>query len=372
MIPYVLIVIIPALFCFVAVDRSEAGGRRICIGSGKMIRSSNLAVPVFFVMLFFLLALRHESIGRDLLGYKSIFRGFSHQRIDNLVKFEPEALYAVLNWGIGQITNNYQWFLVIMAVLTIPPIASIYNEDRRYGYLKIILFLNMSTFIMLFSGLRQSLAMAIGMLAYRAVRKNRLILFLALTLVAIGIHHSGFMILFMYPLYHVRLKMKHLWVIFPGMLTVLLFNRQIFGVLTRIAMEYSDKYETEMTSTGAYGSLFLFILFAVFAFVVADEGKMDKEMFGLRNFLLFAVILQSFAPLHYLAMRLNYYFILFIPLIVPKVVASAKPGYKQVAQLGHAVMCVFFTFVYLSSTYESYLTGISTLDTIPYVPFWRG
>ena len=42
--------------------------------------------------------------------------------------------------------------------------------------------------------------------------------------------------------------------------------------------------------------------------------KMDEEAFALRNILTFAMVLQSFASLNYLVMRMNYYYILLVPI----------------------------------------------------------
>lgn len=372
MLPYFLLIIIPLLFRFVVFRRSEEGARCVRVGCGYEIYSGNVMIPVFFLLLFLFLALRDETVGRDLMNYKSMFISYNRRSVEQLLGLDSEMLYALLNWCVGRFTDNYQWFLAVAAALTLFPIAKVYGEDRRNGYLKLVIFVNMSTFIMLFSGLRQALAMAVGMIAYRMVRKKKLIWFLILCLVAYYIHRSGFMILFMYPLYHLRLKMKHAWFIVPGMLFILVFNKTVFRALLPLLTTYTDRYGTEITQTGAYTMLILFVLFAVFAFVIADEKKMDQEMFGLRNFLLFAVALQCFAPLHNLAMRMNYYYILFIPILIPKVIATCKNRYREVAGLANIVLCVFFTAYFAITTYNSYVTGISTLDTIPYIPFWKG
>ena len=84
------------------------------------------------------------------------------------------------------------------------------------------------------------------------------------------------------------------------------------------------------------------------------------------------VELQCFAPVHYIAMRLNYYFIIFVPIAVPKMIKKTSKQYEQVAALANVVLTLFFAFYFLDSTYTSYLTGISELDTIPYIPFWKG
>ncbi len=97
---------------------------------------------------------------------------------------------------------------------------------------------------------------------------------------------------------------------------------------------------------------------------------MDDELFGLRNFLLLAVVLQCFAPIHPLAMRLNYYYILFIPMTMARLIDIPKSSMKRIAKLASVMIALYFTYDFLSKTYQSYITGISALDTIPYKFFW--
>ena len=98
---------------------------------------------------------------------------------------------------------------------------------------------------------------------------------------------------------------------------------------------------------------------------------MDEESMAIRNFLTMAVIIQCFSPLHSLAMRMNYYFILFIPLALGDAVKNAKEEYKDIAKWGEIVLCVFFTVYFIVNTYNSSKSGKSALDTIPYEFFWQ-
>lgn len=230
----------------------------------------------------------------------------------------------------------------------------------------------MTTFVMIFSGIRQSLAMGLGMIAYRFVRKKKWLAFLLTVLIALGIHHSAFMILFMYPLYHLSFKKKHLWFIIPAVAVTFIFNRQIFVFANRILADFSDEYTTEIASTGAVTSLILFIAFAIFSYMIPDESAMDQETIALRNFMVFAVFLQCFSPLHSLAMRLNYYYILFIPLLLPKILKVPSPAFRQVAKLGEIVLSVFFTLYFFYTIYIGCTVGNDALlNTCPYVPFWN-
>ena len=278
----------------------------------------------------------------------------------------------MLNWIIGNIFGNYQIFLAFVAAICILPIALLYCEDRHFGFLKIVIFVNLPTFVMMFSGLRQAIAISIGTIAYHFVRKKKLFPFLLTVLIAFGFHKSSFMLLPMYWIYQIRFKRKHLLIIAPAMVVLYLFNSTIFNFLLTFIGDYADKYDATAGATGAVNMLILFGLFVIFSYVLSDESKMTDEMFGLRNFLLVCFALQCFAPVHNLAMRLNYYYILFIPIAVAKVFPVVRSQYRQIAKLAHIVLCAFFTVYFLYTSYISCITGISDLDTFPYVPFWRG
>ena len=112
--------------------------------------------------------------------------------------------------------------------------------------------------------------------------------------------------------------------------------------------------------------IILFVMFAVFAFLIPDETKIDSETIGLRNFLLFSIVIQMFAPLHSLSMRMNYYYIVFIPLLLPKIIKYKSERYKQVAVVARHVMVIFF-FIYF---FINASVG-GGLRVFPYHFFWE-
>ncbi len=372
MIPYLLLIAIPSVFLLVWIDRTSSRRTlRVALRHTPAVKENNLALPVFFAVLLALLVCRHETIGRDLHAYEYYFDIYPYMDIEDFDLFREESLFRLLNWAVGQIDHNFQLYIAAVAVITIIPIACVYCEDRRNSYLKIVVFLSMSTFVMLFSGLRQMMTIACAMIAYRFVREKKVIPFLLMALIGYGFHHSAFMILLLYPLYHARFKKNHLWIIVPLAVASFVLNNQIFMSLQMFMQSISDRYEYEATETGAFMSLVLFLMFAVFAYVVPDESKMDQEMFGLRNYLVAAVFFQCFAPVHTLAMRMNYYFIIFIPIALAKLIAVPKPGMEKVARFALIVLSLFFTYDFVKTVYDGAMTGISLLDTIPYRPFWR-
>ena len=369
MIPYIILCFVPLLFSFVSFGNKKEA--RLIIGSNEYTQSRNISLIIFFLMVSLLLALRHETVGNDTGNYRIYFEYYRVQSLSSFFSFSPEVLFYTLNWLIGKFTDSFQVYLTIVAVVTLLPIALLYIEDREHSYLKIVLFLNMSTFIVLFSGIRQMLAVAV-VVAYIFVRKKKILLFLVAVLIAVGFHHSGFILIVLYPLYHIKFTSKHLFFLIPAFVLVLLFNKQIFLYLAKLYASYSEGVgDITTSSTGAITMLLVFVLFIVFCYIIPDEEKMDKELFGLRNMLVFCTFIQSFASVHALAMRMNYYFIVFVPIIMAKVLKVAKPRYKEVAKFAEIVICVFFTVYFLFGIWRAYKTGEGALNTVPYVPFWE-
>lgn len=367
MIPYVLLMFLPL---FISTFVIQCRCKYVYDFDEKQrIQNKNCLLTFFFIILITILALRDETIGRDLRNYKFYFETYSSLELEAVFQSERDVLFYLLNWIVGRYTDNYQIFLTVVAIITVLPVAFVYNEDKQHSFLKIVLYMNMSTFVMLFSGLRQSIAIAIGVIAYEFVKRKRPIIFLLFAFLAWGFHHSAFMILLFYPLYYITFKKKHLWFVVPVILMFFVFNNQIFTWATNIIG--GEKYTAEIGNTGAYTMLILFIMFAVFSYIIPDENKMDKETLGLRNFLLIAVLLQCFSPIHNLAMRMSYYYIIFIPILVPKIINYSKSNMKEIAYIAKNILVVFFISYYLINTYNSCQTGISALDIYPYVPYWK-
>lgn len=372
MIPYLILIFLPLVFFFVSFQKQK-GRLKLAVGNNSEIQNNNLLIPVFFILFFILLILRDETIGTDILNYKNNFESVSYMGFKEVLNREgADPLFYIFVWLVTRVTQNYRLFLAIVAAVILFPIAKLYSEDREYSFLKIILFMNLPVFIMIFSGLRQAIAFSVGIIAYKYVREKKLFWFLVCALIALCFHHSGFILFALYPIYHANFKKKHLWFVIPIIALVYVFNEVIFETATEfLFLFFGEDYSAEITDTGAYTMLILFILFAILSYVLPDEEQMDKEMIGLRNILLAAVVLQCFVPLNQLAMRLNYYFVLFIPIFIPKLIKSCKSSFKQIGYISNWVFSIYFLIYYLDKLYTGCTTGISSLNTYPYVFFWQ-
>ena len=329
------------------------------------VRKNKISITVFFLLLTVLVMLRHRSVGSDTETYIYLFKQYSNSSWNDLGKYAIESGFVYLNKIVSIFSDEPHFFLAIIALITSAMIYPTYKRLCIDSSLTIVLFCTMSTFVMMFSGIRQMLAIGIGFVAYEFVRNKKLVPFILVVFLATVIHTSAFILAFMYPLYYAKITKKWLLAVVPSLAIVFVLNRQIFHILALVLERYTD-YDASTTQTGAYMMLILFVLFAIFSFLIPDEETLGEETIGLRNFLLLSLVIQMFAPLHTVAMRMNYYYIIFIPLLLPKIIEHRSERWGQVATVGRHVMVVFFLGYFFFSAYTS-----GALKVFPYHFFWE-
>ena len=97
-----------------------------------------------------------------------------------------------------------------------------------------------------------------------------------------------------------------------------------------------------------------------------DEELTDEER-GLRNIMYIVLVIQMFAPLNSVIMRINYYFLLLVPIIVTKIANKSRSRWGDVARTVNMVMCAFFIVYFFFNAY----TDEDILRVFPYVAFWQ-
>ena len=318
-----------------------------------------LTISAFFFIFIGLLALRDATCGIDLVQYEWKFSESAHSSWLDIWRSGKDVGYYLFQKAVRTVTSDFGIFLGLVSVLSLGGIWFFYGRESESAVLTIALFVTVAPFTMYFSGLRQILAMALVVPAWYCAKHKKWGWFLLTVLLTFLFHRSGLVIALLYPLYHIRISHKWLYMLIPTFLLVFLFNKPIFRFLMVLAGE--EKYP--MSDTGAYAVLILLVLFAVYAFVIPDEDQMDADAYALRNILILAVFLQCFAPVHTLAMRVNYYFLLFIPVLIPKIARRAKPVWRFAAQVSVMVMVVFFTILFFMQGH----LGDDDLNVFPYV-----
>lgn len=367
MFPYFLLLFISTV-CPLLFYQTQGGV--LVFGDDQITRKRNkMTLILFFAGLFVLLALRDITVGKDLNEYKVIFERCYRSSFDELINLKWELGYTVYNKIIAYVSKDYRFFLIVTAALTLIPIYKLYSQETKYSFLLIVLFVNMPCFLMIFSGLRQAIATSIGIFVFMAMEKKKYILSALLILLASLFHLSAWVLLLLYPAFFIKIKVKHLLFVLPSMLAIYAFRIPLLAALITLMPDQYTEFYGEIGNTGAIGMMILFLIFSIFAFAVLDEECISKETYFLRNILLIATIFQFFVPIHGLVQRMSYYFLVFVPVAILRIVQTPRKIMKNVSDAAVIVMSCFFALYFF---YNGVFSTDNLLDVFPYKFFWSG
>ena len=359
MLPYFLLIILPTVvWCwdkFVRLDQKNPWAHR----------TKSSSITVFMLIFLLLLSLRGLKCGNDTIQYLRLFKQYSSKTIEQLFSDETHELgYKILNNIVGSMTNNYQYLLAVTSLLCVCPLWYFYKKESEIPVLSIALFLSVAPFSMYFSGIRQAIAMSLGIFCWYAAKNKKFVLFLCTVGLAMLFHTSSFVLVVLYPLYHAKITKKWLWFVLPAMAAVYILKDDIFDFVLELMWK-----DYEVTSeTGAFMILLLLVIFAIYSYIMVEDSALDQDTIAMRNILLLSVVLQMFAMLHPLSMRMNYYFLIYVPILIPKIAKQCKKQFVNLSAISVTVMTLYFLYYFVNMIITD---NKDYLNIFPYIPFWN-
>lgn len=319
---------------------------------------------IAFLSLFLMFALRHMSMGLDLkyttsYGYLGRFLRITSASWSDI--FNPEVAhyekgYVIFNKIIGTIHKDRQFFLGACAFFTILPIIYVIYKKSESPFQSVIIYMGLPVFLLTYSGIRQALAIGICFLAFLYIEDKKIVKFALLVILAMLFHRSAIIFFIAYPLYHLKMSVSVRWASVVLMPVVFVLKRPLFAIFSKIFKE-----NAVAKNTGA-GTLFIiFALIYVFCMLYSDGSK---EQNGLLNLFLMACLCQAFGGIYDTAVRVAYYFMLSLVILIPNVIEKMdsnldKPIFKT------AVVVAFGAFG-LYSIYKS-----TWAMAYPYFFYWE-
>lgn len=355
------------LLCYWYVVAAAVFGYFLAWAIGKPKCTRDRAVIVcFFAAYIASVCFRSPSVGVDTRSYIAYFETGSLLGWDNPYYLGDYELGFQTLSAVISLFGGAQLFIIVAGLISVIPLAVLYYRESENGLLCCSFFLISLLFEFYFSGIRQGIAIGIGLIAYYFAKRRRLVPFLVFVAFASTMHTSAVIMLCIYPLYHAKITQKWIPAVAILMAAVFFMRDFLFNdvLLPMFGGEYLAGYSYLSGESGQGALSALFLLLAAYACVMLDSEKSDPETLGLRNILLLAAAIHMFTPLHPVVCRVNYYFIPFIPLAVARVNSRVKPLLKPVEQIASFVLPVFFIAYFLFAKGNS-------LSISPYVPFFN-
>lgn len=205
----------------------------------KTRKQKAIFIILSFALVFFVSAFR-VNVGTDYKSYEEWFNNITAPTLGY-----TNFMFNNLIYIIKLFTNNSQVFFVISSFLILSIVyIAIIKEQKEYD-LALFLFIALGFYFSTFNGVRQWIAVAIFMFAYRfAINKNFKI-YAALVLLASLFHISAILLLPVYFLFNIRISDKIKLIIIAVSLIVfkfLNFESIIAFFLQNFAIEFYWRY----------------------------------------------------------------------------------------------------------------------------------
>lgn len=338
------------------------GGSNIC----KSVVSLRRIHLVVFLLLLFLMGMRHYSVGTDTMTYVEEFWGTSTDgSLLRLLTSTTEPLYNLTLWICKQFTSNYTWFLIVFSF----PVAWGFTFlVKRYSddyLISVLLFIVLGILGFCMAGMRQAVALGITMWGYNFAKEKKLIKFLLCVFVAYGFHNSALVYLLAYILVNkVNIKRITSYWIIAGICFVLgVVRNPIVLNLAQIMMidERFDGYTQGGNSSLNYTMFIIQAVLLLFSCLYMKRKQILKNEDNCKLLTLSFVGLyfQAFTPIVGEFFRVSMYFSVYQCILIPNIIREIENRKtKYIAYFG--ILTVGFLYIFL-------IQGTAT----SYIPFWK-
>ena len=323
---------------------------------------NKLVVFMGFFVTLILLMFREKTVGADIApSYVKYFYEFGATSWSELlVGVKNEHGFRILWKTLYAICPHYEFFIVATSIIIVLPIMITYiKHTEDFPLLVVCLYIGLDCFVIMFSGLRQAIAMSICFASYGLIKDKKYFKYLIVVLIAMQFHISAFIGYFVILAYNFKTTRKSAYLVFPLVIICWVFNKQIIQLFIPLMQIVNPDYKQyQIESTGAYASIVMYIGILVYLYLIKSD---DKKFVGFRNIMVIITLIQCFAPVIIVAARMSYYFIIFLPWIVTKSVAILKDRY------GNKYLWVYTAFLILAMLLFANILIENRLNILPYV-----
>ena len=328
----------------------------ILLNKGNMQNRNKLFVIFATSNWTILSGLRHISIGADTLAYYNSYNRTKWTNWDDLFENFREIIFHGSSEGKDPgyyifvkfsqlLTNNYQVFLVIIALIFTVPLGLWIFRNSRNAFISFLIYSTLFYSFFSITGSRQTIATSIVVLiGYKYIKEKRLLPFILLTLLGFTIHKSALVFFPFYFLANKKITKKYLLSMLAAFPVLMYFRVPItlfFGNVS--GYEYSI-YD----GAGTLNFTILLLLVAIISLWKSKkilENNINATHFF--NALVIAVLATPLTWVNPSGMRVVQYFSLFLMLLVPEIINSFKKDERLL--VGFVVISLLIMFLLRSN-----------------------
>ena len=326
-----------------------------------------------FTILAVPLSLRGETVGEDTSHYLDVFHCVSNLSWKTILtsgfdvvyaivygaNLKIETGFAILNKLIGSFTDNGQWMIAIVSILTCALFGRFILMTFDDVSLPTFTFLCGSLYMESYNIARQLLAMAIAIQAYKHLKEKSYFKVFVILFIAILIHKTAIVLLITVPLMHVNNYNRGLKVLFVVGIGVFVMHPFIFKLISLLIPRYSAYLTTNYWGFSFHGIIILWVIELVLCILLIHNQITSNEAFLTITFVFLYILCQIVGMNISVFQRIGLYFniasLSLFPLGTSLFVETSRSYYK----LG--------IYVALSGLYISYALS----ESRQFIFFWQ-
>lgn len=313
------------------------------------IRYNNKA---FFLItgfsLFLVMGLRHISVGTDLYSYYNEFLN-----AELYLKLRKNELgYAYFNYFFSSLGINFQVYLLIISGIVVVTISKIYSKFSQNIVLSFYLFVTLGLFAMTMTGLRQSMAIIITMLAFINLMEKKSLLFFTLVGLATLFHNSAIIFIVIYFIKNIKItKRKGTVLYIITLLSYFIKDILIMFVMHISPGRYLRRYlivESEVNPI----VILVYIAIPIAVLLVWNRDSMDDKLKESTSIMILMSLINI--VIYFIAIdipmvsRFTYYFMVYNTILLPNVIESIKS--KDIKFIAKGACIILPLIMFLMST----------------------
>lgn len=317
-------------------------------------KKNKIFLIISFLQMFIIAAIRNIDVGTDLQNYIPFYeRCETYSWAQILEPGLKEYGYRIYNKVLSLLSISDQLFLTITAGISLIGVYYIIKKYSKNYFLSTYIYIAFNFYIFIFSGLRQSIAMSIGMLSIKYIDERKFCKFLILILLASTFHMSALILLLMYFIKNIEVK--------PKMLPIILFGYSILFIMRKYIVSFIIRFvysNYSITNTGN-GYVYLLLLTIIVIGITLYKKQFVKEN-GLNNFcynaLLIALLIQLFASAQGEIARLTMYYSIYMIIAIPNFIKCIDIKEQRYTLEGIIIILLFIYLLINSQNLNLYPT----------------
>lgn len=319
----------------------------ICYKFFKRGKLLQLIIAIFPV--FLMLAFRGEAVGKDTMGYLSSYSAIHQsESLKQLFEsMETEKGYLTLCFCLKQCGFEEQALLIIEALIFCASVVCFCKYNARDKMFMLIVSV-LSLFAFALSGIRQTIALSIFLVAYKFARDRRWYIYTILALLAISFHTSAILVFPFAIIINRKFTISTAVIYLLLLLLSLITMNTVFSVVSNM-LNY-EEYQL-MNLDGGYVS---FAISLLVSFLVIAKYKTERNNTLFQQTSHYTILYMMFSAIRFvnvMMMRVVLYFTVF-----PYLLIDSLHHNKRNFQIKVLAMCfVVMYFLYSSASFDDYL-----------------